>query len=97
MNSDTFEQLLDRAAALCGIGPGFWDIWGKYHETTHEAQRSILRAKGFDATDAASLEASLAAHTRREWNRLLPQSVLAAESQELEIPVSVDVEHLGDP
>src|SRR5205809_1016874 len=65
MHSDTFEQLLDRAATLCGIGPGFWDIWGEYHETTSDAKRSILRAKGYDADDAASLERPLAARTRR--------------------------------
>src|SRR3954469_15508980 len=33
MHSDTFEQLLARAAALSGVDPGFWDIWGTYHET----------------------------------------------------------------
>jgi 4-alpha-glucanotransferase len=97
MHSDTFEQLLARAAALSGVDPGFWDIWGKYHETTRDAQRSILRAKGFDATDAASLEASLAAQTRREWERLLPYSVVAPQSGELEIEVSVPAECLEDP
>src|SRR4051812_34123865 len=96
MHSDTFEQLLDRAATLCGIGPGFWDIWGKYHETTRAAKQAILRAKGFDAADASSLERSLAAHTRREWDRLLPPSVIAGEAGHLDIPISVRAENLGE-
>ena len=97
MHSDTFEQLLDRAAVLSGISPGFWDIFGKYHETTREAKRSILRAKGFDATDAASLEGSLAQQTIGEWDRLLPHSVVAGEAEALEFPVSVDAEWVGEP
>ena len=83
MHSDTFEQLLDRAATLCGIGPGFWDIWGTYHETTREAKQAILRAKGLDAAGAASLERSLAARTRHDWDRLLPHSIVTGEAESL--------------
>ncbi len=96
MHSDTFDQLLDRAAALCGIGPGFWDIWGRYHETTRAAKQSILRARGFDASDAASLEHSLAEHTRREWEQLLPPAIVADEADSLELPVNVRAECLGE-
>src|SRR3954468_23027713 len=96
MPSDTFEQLLDRAAALCGIGSGFWDIWGKYHETTREAKQSILRAKGFDPSDEVTLERSLAEHDRREWDRLLPPSIVTGEAEALELPVSVRAEWLGE-
>src|SRR5947209_4755643 len=96
MHSDTFEQLLDRAATLCGIGPGFWDIWGKYHEITREAKQSILRAKGIESAGASSLERSLAARTRRQWDRLLPQSIVTGESDHLDAPLSVLVESLGN-
>src|SRR5436305_14289903 len=96
MHSDTFEQLLDRAATLCGIDPGFWDIWGNYHETTREAKRTILRAKGYEADDAASLERSLAARTGRDWDRLLPQSIVTAESDRFEAPLNVPVESLEE-
>src|SRR4051794_29228256 len=96
MHSDTFEQLLDGAAALCGIGPGFWDIWGRYHQTTREAKQAILRAKGFDARDAASLERSLAEHTRREWGRLIPHSIVTGESDRVHVPVSVPAEWTGE-
>lgn len=96
MSSHTFEQLLERAAGLCGVDPGFWDIWGRYHETPREAKQAILRAKGFDARDAASLERSLDARTRGEWEPLLPPSVVAGESDTLELPVSVPSQWVGE-
>ena len=73
MADEIFEQLLDRAAAACGIEPGYWDIWGKYHETTVAVRQSILATLGVPAANAAELRSSLAALTRREWERLLPQ------------------------
>ena len=96
MSSHTFEQLLDRASELCGVGAGFWDIWGRYHETPLEAKRAILRAKGFDAADAESLERSLGARTRREWDSLLPAAVVVGESDALELAVSVRSEWVGE-
>ena len=72
----TFEQLLDRAASSRGIEPGFWDIWGHYHTTTTEAKQAILRGLGFAAENREELERSLAALTRREWERLLPPAVV---------------------
>lgn len=96
MPSDTFEQLLEKACALCGIDPGFWDIWGKYHETTLAAKQAILRAKGFDATDDSSLERSLADHARAEWERLVPTSLVLDEGAPVEVPISVRAENLGE-
>jgi 4-alpha-glucanotransferase len=96
MPSDTFEQLLGRACALNGIDPGFWDIWGKYHETTLAAKQAILRAKGFDATDAASLKQSLADHDRAEWERILPPALVVGESEPIELAVSVRADALGE-
>src|ERR1019366_1289932 len=49
MPSDSFEQLLDRAASWFGIGAGFWDIFGHYHTTSVAAKQSILRALGVAA------------------------------------------------
>jgi 4-alpha-glucanotransferase len=96
MSPQTFEQLLDRAAAICGVDKGFWDIWGRYHETSREALQAILHAKGFDAADAASLERSLDAYERRDWESLLPPSIVTGESAFLELPVTVPSEWLGE-
>ena len=93
---DTFEQLLDRAAAQSGIEPGYWDIWGRYHDTTTAAKQAILRALGIAAGDAGQLEQSFAALTRREWERLAPPSVVCLESAPQELPLNLPVESLGE-
>src|ERR1022692_3209821 len=72
MPSDSFEQLLDRAASWFGIGTGFWDIFGHYHTTSVAAKQSILRALGVVADSSADLEQALAALARNQWERLLP-------------------------
>jgi len=96
MADETFEQLLERAAATCGIEPGYWDIWGKYHETTSAVRQSILAALGVPASHAAELRNSLGALTRREWDRLLPPAVVVSESAAPELPINVPAEFLGD-
>jgi 4-alpha-glucanotransferase len=96
MPSDTFLQLLDRAAAVCGVDPGFWDIWGRHHASTVEAQQVILRAMGIDAGDQGRLEQSLAALTRRDWERLLPPAVVAGKSTHVELSLSVPRELLNE-
>ena len=65
MPSETFEQLLDRAASLYGIEPGYWDIWGRHHGPPPAAKQAILRAHGRRRRRCADeLERSLAARTR---------------------------------
>jgi 4-alpha-glucanotransferase len=95
MHSETFEQLVDRAAAQCGIDEGYWDIWGHYHTTSMEAKQAILRAKGLDAQEAASLEQSLAAMARREWSRLVPPAVVVGQSDEIVLPLNLPADSLG--
>ncbi len=89
MGSNTFEELLDRAAALRGIEPGFWDIFGQYHPTTTAGKQAILRAMGWTVGSIAELEQSLAAHTRREWERLAPVTVVALEGETVELPLNL--------
>ena len=95
MPSETFEQQLERAASACGIEPGFWDIWGRRHETSAEARQTILRAMGVAAGSQQELENSLADRARREWQRLLPPSVIAGEAPVAEFPLHVPAESLG--
>ncbi len=96
MPSETFEQLLDRAASLCGIDPGFWDIWGRYHQTSVEAKQALLRALGMDASGPAELERALARRTQANWERLVDPVTVAAESAAAELPLRIPVECLGD-
>src|ERR1035441_8232524 len=95
MPSDSFEQLLDRAASWFGIGGGFWDIFGHYHTTSGTAKQSILRALGVAADSAADPEQALAALARTDWQRLLPPLVVAGEAGRVEFPLHVAAEGLG--
>jgi 4-alpha-glucanotransferase len=96
MAPDTFHQLLDRAAESNGIDPGFWDIFGRYHETSESARRAILDAKGLDASSPEGLTRSLARRARRRWQRLVPVVTVASESAAPEIVLCAAAEHAGD-
>jgi len=96
MAPQTFEQLLDRAAAARGIDPGYWDIWGRYQTTTPETKQAILRAMGMPAGGADELARALADDARREWGRLLPPVIVTGESGAIELPLSVPAESLGE-
>src|SRR5580704_14798218 len=95
--SSTFEELLDQAAALRGIEPGFWDIFGRYHATTTEGKQAILRAMGWAAGSVTELEQSLAANTLREWERLAPVTVVALEHDAVDLPLSLPADSLAQP
>src|SRR5471030_475809 len=95
MPSESFEQRLDRAASLFGIDSAYWDIWGRQHFTSAKAKQAILRAVGMAADTPEELERSLAALTRREWERLAPAAIVAGESSEVELSLNVPVESLG--
>jgi len=96
MPADTFEQLLDRIASQAGIEPGYWDIWGRHHDASTAAKQAILQALGIAAGNSEELEKSLAALTRREWERLAPPAVVCGEAGEQEVPLTLPVESLGE-
>lgn len=87
MQPSTFELILDRAAAECGIDPGYWDIWGQRHETSSETKQAILGAMGIAAGDSGELADAMEERTRREWKRLSPPAVLATEGDTFELYV----------
>jgi 4-alpha-glucanotransferase len=97
MPPETFEQLLDRAAAACGIDPGYWDIWGKYHVAPQPVKQAILASAGIPSGNAAELERALGERTRREWTRLAPPSLVVSQTDSHQLPVSVPVEWLSEP
>ncbi|HEY7390644.1 MAG TPA: 4-alpha-glucanotransferase, partial [Bryobacteraceae bacterium] len=95
MPPETYEQLLDRAAALRGIDPGYWDIWGKYHAAQTAVKQAILASAGISAGSAEELERALAERKRREWTRLVPASLVASQAVSHQLPISVPAELAG--
>ena len=96
MDSPTFEQLLDRASSWYGIDAGFWDIFGTRHTTSVAAKQSILRALGVAADTTHSLQESLTALERGEWETLLPPAVVVVEGREIELPLHAPAEDSDD-
>ena len=87
---DEYQQALDRAAALCGIEPQFWDIWGKLHITSADTKRAILAAMGVAVDTAQELSQAAEDRDRRQWTRLVaPCLVLSASRQPREFSVQV--------
>src|SRR5215475_2616386 len=95
LGDPSFEKLLNHAAALCGIEPEYWDIFGHHHVTTSEAKQAILRAMGWNADTAEDLRRSLADRELREWRRLAPPAIVALESDQVEVPLGLSAERLG--
>jgi 4-alpha-glucanotransferase len=97
MPSEHYQQLLDRAAGLCGVDAAYWDIWGRHHEIGPDAKRTILRAQGCSADTEEALEEALAARTRREWSRPVPPALVVSEGAPREIPIQTPANAVGEP
>jgi 4-alpha-glucanotransferase len=97
MSSESFGQLLDRAASLCGIDPGYWDIWGRYHPTAPEVKRAILSSMGLDTSSPERLQKSLHARESAEWVRLLPACLVVSESAARDFFLNIASDSLDEP
>jgi 4-alpha-glucanotransferase len=89
-------QPLDRLALLYGIEPGYWDIWGHYHETPAATKQAILEAMGKPAGDAQAVERSLTDAVRADWERLVPPAIVVSESSEPELLLNISADRLGE-
>jgi 4-alpha-glucanotransferase len=76
----SLEELESGAASLWGIEPGYWDIWGTYHETQPGVRRAILRSLGVPADDRESLQEAVRARLRQQWTRLTPPTLVLSPS-----------------
>ena len=94
----SYQDALDHAAALWGIEPQFWDIWGRVHVTSAETKQSILRAMGVAADTQEQLEQAIAERAARERARLVPPCLVLSESERpRQIPLRAPPEFAGAP
>jgi len=96
MPPENFDQLLDSAAAACGIETGYWDIWGNHHDTAVSVKQAILNSMGMAANSADELIRSLTDRARQQWERLLPPCVVVPESRPRLLPIQVPTEQLSE-
>ena len=84
-----YTAALQQAAALWGIEPEYWDIWGRRHVTSAETIRAILGAMGVPAGGTAELEQAIKARVGRELGRLVPPCLVISENaRPRELPVN---------
>jgi 4-alpha-glucanotransferase len=72
------EQALMRLGAAHGIQPSYWDLLGKFRETSPETLRELLSALGLDVENP---EAELREIERKRWKSLAEPVVVASASQ----------------
>jgi 4-alpha-glucanotransferase len=92
---ETLDQLLEQAASAFGVEPGFWDIWGNYRSTNTATRQALLAAMGVASDTPEELETALGQRSRREWERLLPPSLVVSESAPRLLPASMPAELAG--
>ncbi|HVX67183.1 MAG TPA: 4-alpha-glucanotransferase [Bryobacteraceae bacterium] len=91
--SKTCEEALERAARLWGIEPEYTDTWGKRHVTTPEIQRAILAALGVAVSTTEELDRAVEQRLCRDWDRMLPNVLVAGESEWADgVPLAVPAE-----
>lgn len=90
--SETYEQALTRAARLWGVEQEYYDTWGARHETAPEVNRAILQALGVPAGSREALDGAMEDRLWKEWNRLLPSTLVLARdgaSLPLHVPAAL--------
>ncbi len=70
------DDPLSRLAALVGIEPAYFDIFGHRHETSGSTKLRLLSELGFDTSSPSALEAAICAMDEAPWReRLAPYVV----------------------
>lgn len=91
--AEKYEDALRRASELYGIEPGYWDIWGKWHETSDEVQQAILASLGVPAGSLGELSRALEQRLWREWTETSPPVLVTSEnSKPHEIRIRIPLE-----
>jgi 4-alpha-glucanotransferase len=73
------QELLARAAQVCGIELRYTDTWGRVHETSPEVLRALLESLGFPAGNAEEIERGLAAREATAWRQPIDPTLVVRE------------------
>jgi 4-alpha-glucanotransferase len=77
--SSSYEDALSRAASENRVAREYWDIFHKRHEVSHEVEKGILAALGWDVSSRESIDRSRAARFREELTQVLPVTAVLSE------------------
>jgi 4-alpha-glucanotransferase len=91
----TNADLLELAAAACGIEPEYTDTWGRRHQTPDEVKRAILAALGFQVASAEAIERDLDESAARQWAHPLDPTLVVRDDADF-IRLRVPADRQGD-
>jgi len=74
------DRPLDQLAELAGIEPGYWDIFGNWHDAGDDVKRTILSALGFPADGKGAIADSLQRLAYELWGSILAPCVTCRAS-----------------
>jgi 4-alpha-glucanotransferase len=86
--------ILARAASAWGVEPGYWDLWGRYHECSEAARVAILRSLGLPVDDPEGLARAVEERRAAAWTGLVARTLVASENAG-GIPVAVEAGQAG--
>ncbi|MCU1292855.1 MAG: 4-alpha-glucanotransferase [Bryobacterales bacterium] len=93
-SSFSYEDAVSRAAAESRIDREYWDIFHKLHQVSHEAEKGILVAMGWDVSNTDVIERQRADRFRKDWAAVLPITAVISESEKA-IYTSLPMGHGG--
>jgi 4-alpha-glucanotransferase len=93
--TDRERELLSRLADLCGVLPGYHDIWGRYHTVDAENLRAVLRSLGAEVDGADALERELRKREAAPGERLVEPVTVLSEGPDQELQLQVPAPELG--
>ena len=77
--------MINELAALCGILPEYWDIFGKLHIASLEAKKAMLKAMKIDIESDDAIAREINDRKSRPWKSFTePVFVVSVNAQPLE-------------
>jgi 4-alpha-glucanotransferase len=91
INQQTSE-MINELAALCGILPEYWDIFGKLHVASLETKKAMLKAMRIDIESDDAIAREINDRKSRPWKSFTePVFVVSVNAQPLKIPLYIPV------
>ncbi|MFZ2198812.1 MAG: 4-alpha-glucanotransferase, partial [Thermodesulfovibrionales bacterium] len=91
INQQTSE-MINELAALCGILPEYWDIFGKLHVASLETKKAMLCAMKIDVESDDAILREINDRKSRPWKNFTePVFVVSVNAQPLKIPLYIPV------
>ncbi|MEJ2695157.1 MAG: 4-alpha-glucanotransferase [Candidatus Sulfobium sp.] len=93
-----YNELVDELAALCGIMPEYYDIFGNKHVTPLETKKAILSAMKLNVDSGEGLAEEIGKLTWSEWKVFVdPVRVISVNEQPMTVSLRLPLEEGEEP